>query len=284
MSPLKPPPRCAALIVAAGLLGSASALAQTQLPALRTGADSANRNVNGPIPDVSIFDGSAYPPEERPEQGLIAPFEMPGQQQPSTQNVPGPGEQQGGGGQGMGGDSPMDGMGGPQVSMSGPQMPGIPGMPSMGGGGAGGIPGLPQLPQMGGGSGSGSLPSLPTLDMGDRGKEGQQGQGGGGPQGEQSGEQGQQGPGGMAGTPSDQQAPTLAGRQGRQLQKPGAVQIGDEGAKLATADIPVVDANRAVDGTQQGEDRMAVKSAGGGNQTANRSSGTERGVDIPSNL
>ncbi len=317
---MRPPtlsPRFAALLLLAGPLGTLPALAQTELPPLTATSSSSSRPTlerppayeipsttstasargssrstgakssgSGTIPDTSIFDGSGYPPEKRPEQGLIAQFEMPGQQQPqpSTLNVEGPGDQQGGGGEGPGGDGQMNSGGPDGMQVAGPQMPGI-NIPGLN------IPGLP-IPSMGGGAGmpgGPSLPSLPTLDMGDRGKEGQPGgQPGEGEEGQQ-GQGGQQGEGqpgdqqAVAGQPSDQKAPTLAGRQGRQLQKPDAVQIGDEGAKLAEADVPMAASDRALDGTNQGEDRMAVKSASG-QQSANRSSGTERGIDIPSNL
>ncbi len=298
-------PHLAALVALAGSLGCAHALAQTELPPLqatprptlerppvydlpstttsssRYPSSSSSRSTSGGIPDTSIFNGSGFPPEERPEQGLIAQFEMPGQPQPSTQDVPGPGDQKGGGGEGPGGDASMNSGGPDGMQVAGPQMPGLnlPGLPIPSMGGGGGLPGGP------------SLPSLPTLDMGDRGKQGQSGgegeegeegqQGPGGQGGEGSeGEPGQQGP---AGAPSDQQAPQLAGRQGRQLEKPDAVQIGDEGAKLAEADVPVVDSSRTMDGNAKGEDRMAIKSAAG-QQSGERGSGSERGIDIPSNL
>jgi hypothetical protein len=73
-----------------------------------------------------------------------------------------------------------------------------------------------------------------------------------------------------------------AGQQGRKLEKPSEMQIGDENAKLAASQIPTADASRQLD-SEQGEDRMAVKAASG-NQPANKGRGSERGVDIPSNL
>lgn len=262
-----------------------STLAQTELPALQTSGSTNTRTLERPptydlpspatsaasrgrstgnsssrstaaIPDPSIFDGSQFPPEERPEQGLIATLEMPGSE--SQERREGPGDEPGGGGDGPGGDSDQPGGGGGiQVGLAGPQIPGlsIPGL-----GGAGGAPG--GLP---------GLPSIPTLDTGDQGKPGQSG-----PEGQPGGEPGK--PGGPA--PAD--APKVAGNQGRQLEKPSAVQIGDPNAKLAEAGSPQADPSKSLE-SAQGEDRMQIKAAAG-SQSGNRDRGTERGVDIPSNL
>lgn len=287
MRPLKLTPCRTAGWLLAGTLAAIPAFAQTELPPLRTTTSSrptlerppvynvppssrstTSRRTTSAIPDPSIFDGANFPPEERPEQGLIAQFEMPGEQQRSTQNVEGDGQQQGGGGQGPGGDGQQSGGGGgPQMSVAG-----IPGLQ---------IPGL-----MGGGGGEGDqqgMPALPTLDMGDRQhgtEQGEEGEQGG--QGGEGGEPGEQGQAGAAGEPG-QEAPQLAGREGRQLEKPGEVPIGDEGAKLAQANTPTDDPSRQTDGSAQGEDRMQVKSASG-QQSGERGSGSERGIDIPSNL
>ena len=102
---------------------------------------------------------------------------------------------------------------------------------------------------------------------------GDEGQGGEGPEGEQ----GEGGPAGSA------EAPQVAeGQQGRALEKPSEVQIGDENATLAEADLPQAEASRQLE-NEQGENRMSVEAASG-SQPANRGKGSERGVDIPSNL
>ena len=209
------------------------------------------------IPDPGIFDGTDFPEEERPEQAQIAQFENPGgQPPPSTKDVKGPGDKKGGGGQGPGGDGGQQGGGGPQLA-GGPQIPGLP--PIMGGGGgAGSQPGMPP-------------PPLPEGDQGDAGQPGGSGEG-------EPGEEGQEG-NGKAGAEG---APDAAGQEGRALDKPSEMQIGDEGAKLAEADLPQTDPSRQLE-SKPGEDRMSVKAASG-NQPSNRGKGTERGVDIPSNL
>ncbi len=209
------------------------------------------------IPDPGIFDGSDFPEEERPEQTMIAQFEMPGQEpQPPTKSEQGPGQQQGGGGQGPGGDGgPQGGGGGPQLA-GGPQIPGLP--PIMGGGGgAGGQSGMP--------------PPIPEGDQGDAGQPG------GG-----EGELGPEGEGGPAGAEGAEGAPDAAGQKGRALEAPSEIQIGDENAKLAESSIPQASASAQLE-NEQGESRMSVKAATG-SQTSNRGTGTERGVDIPSNL
>jgi len=225
------------------------------LPSARV--NSRNARSTSKIPDPGIFDGSDYPEEERPEQAQIAQFENPGgQPPPPTKNEQGPGQQQGGGGQGPGGDGGQQpGGGGPQLA-GGPQIPGLP--PIMGGGGGeGGQPGAP-----------------PPIPEGDQGDAGQPGGGGEGEPGEEGGQQG-----GAEGAP---EAPDAAGQQGRALEKPSAIQIGDENAKLAETDLPQTDPSRQLE-SKPGEDRMSVKAASG-NQSSNRGKGTERGVDIPSNL
>lgn len=206
------------------------------------------------IPDPGIFDGSDFPEEERPEQAMIAQYEMPGgEPDPATRNEPGPGQQPGGGGQGPGGDGgPQGGGGGPQIT--GLNIPGLP--PIMGGGGTGT-------------QGGGIPPLIPEGDQGDAGKAGAEGEG----------EAGEEGGGGAQ---AAAEAPSAAGQKGRALQKPSEIQIGDEGAKLAEADLPQTEASRQLE-NQPGEDRMSVKAASG-NQPSNRGKGTERGVDIPSNL
>lgn len=214
------------------------------------------------IPDPSIFDGSQYPEEERPEQSQIAQFENPGgQPPPPTKNEQGPGQQKGGGGQGPGGDGgPQGGGGGPQMG-GGPQIAGLP--PIMGGGGGGEDQEGEQ------GQGGGQPPPIPESQMGD--------QSGGG---EGEGQEGQPGQPGAAGAEG---APELAeGQQGQALEAPSQVQIGDENAKLAESDLARAEASRQLE-SEQGETRMSVKAATG-SQPANRGKGTERGVDIPSNL
>ncbi|GAB5560288.1 MAG: hypothetical protein SynsKO_19350 [Synoicihabitans sp.] len=261
-------------------LGAAWSAAQVELPPLQTSGSNNRRTLERPpsyepvrpatsvysrsssrgtskIPDPSIFDGTDFPEEERPEQAMIAQFEMPGQQpQPATKNEQGPGQQQGAGGQGPGGDGgPQGGGGGPQLA-GGPQIPGLP--PLMGGGGgAQGQPGMP--------------PMIPEGDQGDAGKPG------GG-----EGEQGEQGEGGPAGAEGAEKAPSSAGQKGRALQAPSQIQIGDENAKLAEADLTQASASAQLE-NEQGENRMSVEAATG-SQTSNRGTGTERGVDIPSNL
>ncbi len=183
-----------------------------ELPSLSssTTRNTVSSRTNSKIPDPSIFDGSDFPKEERPERGLLANMERPGEEPPP---VPGPGEEEGAGG--------------------GPQQGG--GEEQMAGGG---------------------------------------GQGGGG---EGDGEEGQPG---QPGSPDAPKAP--AGAQGRQLQKPSAVQIGDPNASLAESQKPTASASAQLE-SEQGEARMQVQAAQGA-QAANRGKGTERGKDIPSNL
>ena len=173
------------------------------------------RTAAGKIPDPSLFDGSGFDEEERPDYGLVSDFEVAGadprqQQQAQANQQPPP---------------PAGGQ---------PQQQGPP---------QGGAPGGPQ------------------------GGAGQPGQGG------QQGQPGQ---------PGTQQAPSVAAAADQQLVKPGEVQIGHQGAKLAESDVPKAAAGASLD-NEKGEDRMQVKAAAG-NQKANRDKGTERGVDIPSNL
>lgn len=285
------PLRLAGLIVAGVLLPASSLLAQTELPALRTSGASKTSDLQKPPtydlpsptssvtnrsragrstapstatdrgPDPTLFDGSNFPPEERPEHGLIAQFEIPGQDPEKI--VQGPGEEEGGGpGEKGGGSDPDGGPGGIQVTMAGPQIPGLP-IPMMGGTGApGGLPGLPGMPSM---PSVGAPPPLPTFEMPKDGKSGE-------------GEPGKPGAEG-----ADMKAPAPPpGAQGEPLEKPNAVKIGDEGAKLAEADTPRASASAQTQNAQ-GEDRMKIKAAAG-NQPVNRDRGTERGVDIPSDL
>ncbi len=234
-------------------------------PATSVNSRSSSRGTSK-IPDPSIFDGSQYPEEERPEQAMIAQFEVPGGQQPPpppTRDEQGPGQQRGGGGQGPGGDGGQQpGGGGQMAGIGGMQIPGMP--PLMGGGG-------------GGEQGQGSLPQIAESQMGDPNAQGE-GEGQGGPSGE-----GPEGQPGQAGQPGSPDAPKVAAnQQGRVLERPSEVQIGNEGARIAEADVPNADPSRQLS-NEAGEDRMSVKAASG-NQTANRGRGTEQGVDIPSNL
>jgi len=213
------------------------------------------------IPDPSLFDGSAFPEEERPEQAMISQFEVPGgEPPPPTRDEQGPGQQQGGGGQGPGGDGGQQPGGGGQMA---------------GGGGQEQTPG-------GGGEeeGDGSLPQIAESQMGDPNADGQEGEGGGGGQQGQPGQQGQQGQAGAQGAANAPQVAT--DQQGRALERPSEVQIGDEGAKLAEADTPEADPSKDLESTP-GEDRMSVQAASG-NQPGNRGKGTEQGVVMPSNL
>ena len=181
---------------------------------------------------------------------MIAQYEQPGgEPQPSSEDVKGPGQRRGGGGSGPGGDGGQPGGGGTQIA-------GLP--PIMGGGGSGE-----------GEAGGGPPPPIPESQMGDQGEGGS----GEGPEGEQ----------GEAGAAGSAEAPQVAeGQQGRALDKPSEVQIGDENAKLAEADTPQAEAERQLE-NEQGENRMSVQAASG-SQPANRGRGDERGVDIPSNL
>jgi hypothetical protein len=211
------------------------------------------------IPDPTIFDGTDYPEEERPETAMIAQFEMPGAEPDSSQkNAKGPGKKPGGGGQGPGGD-------GPQMS-AGVSIPGMP--PLMGGG-------------MAGTDQAGTPPLIPESQMGDpnasgdSGEPGEPGEGGEGAEGA-GGEQGEPGNG-------SPEAPTVAAdQQGRQLERPEEMQIGDDDAVLAETSIPTSEASASLQ-NERGEARMGIEAASG-KQSANKSKGTERGVDIPSNL
>jgi hypothetical protein len=254
--------------------------AQTELPALRTSrpplerptswepAQRPSTTVNSrtstrgtsKIPDPTLFDGSQYPEEERPEQSQIAQFENPGgQPPPPTRDEKGPGQQRGGGGPGPGGDGGQQGGGGGPEMGGGPQIAGLP--PIMGGGGGG------EEQEGEQGQGGGTPPPIPESEMGD--------QSGGG--------EGQEGEPGQQGAPGAEDAPQIAeGQQGQALEAPSQVQIGDENAKLAEADLPQAEASRQLQ-NEQGENRMSVEAATG-SQPANRGKGTERGVDIPSNL
>lgn len=212
-----------------------------ELPSL---SSSTTRNTvssrrNSKIPDPSIFDGSQFPPEERPERGLLANMERPGAEPPP---VPGPGQEEGAGGQQKGGGEQQMAGGGAGGGGSGDGEQGSGGAPS-----APAIAGLPPIAQSGGGSGG---------------------------EGEQEGEPGQ--PGG----PQGPKPPP--GAQGRQLEKPSAVQIGDPNASLAETQKPNTGSSAQLE-SGPGEARMQVKAAQG-NQGANRGKGSERGKDIPSNL
>lgn len=224
-----------------------------RLPATTVNSRSSSRG-SSKIPDPSIFDGSAFPPEERPEQAMIAQFENPGgEPPPPTKDEKGPGQQKGGGGQGPGGDGGEQGGGGPQIA----------GLPPVAGGGGGEDEAGEQ------GQGGGAPPPIPESQMGD---EGQGGEG-----------EGQEGEPGQPGAAGSEDAPQLAeGQQGSQLEAPSQVQIGDENATLAEADLPQADAARQLE-NEQGENRMSVEAASG-SQPTNRGKGSERGVDIPSNL
>lgn len=216
------------------------------LPALSssTTRNTVSSRTNSKIPDPSIFDGSKFPPEERPERGLLANMERPGEEPPP---VPGPGQEEGAGGQQQGGgDQQMAGGGGAGGGGSGDGEQGSGGAPS-----APAIAGLPPIAQSGGGSGG----------------EGE----------EQEGEQGQPG---QPGGPNGPKPPP--GAQGRQLEKPSAVQIGDPNAALAETQKPTASASAQLE-SKPGEARMQVKAAQG-SQSSNRGKGTERGKDIPSNL
>lgn len=236
-------------------------------PATSVNSRSSSRGTSK-IPDPTIFDGSQFPEEERPEQAMISQFEVPGgQPPPPTQNEQGPGQQQGAGGQGQGGDGGQQ-QGGGQMAGGGGGGPQIPGMPPMGGGGGGE-----------GEQGDGSLPQIAESQMGDPNAQGEEGEGQGG--GGQEGPEGEQGqPGGPGGSPDAPQV--AADQQGRALERPSEVQIGEEGASIAEAGVPEADASKQLENAP-GEDRMSVKAASG-NQTANRGKGTEQGVVMPSNL
>jgi|GEM_PF-975710 len=212
------------------------------LPAL---SSSTTRNTvgsrpNSKIPDPSIFDGSKFPLEKRPERGLLANMERPGEEPPP---VPGPGQKEGAGGQ-------QQGSGEEQMAGGGGQGGGGSGDGEAGGGGAPSAPevaGLPPVAQAGGGPGG---------------------------EGEPEGKPGQ------PDSPGGPKAP--AGAQGRQLDKPSAVQIGDPNASLAESQKPTASASAQLE-SEKGEGRMQINAAQG-NQAANRGKGSERGKDIPSNL
>jgi hypothetical protein len=173
-------------------------------------------------PDPGLFDGSGYPPEERPERGLLADFEA-GQHEPSAGDPDGE----------------------PKLGGGGQQEQALAGITPM-------TPSLTQQTQQGG----------------------QQNGGSGGGEGEQ-GQQGQPGEQGQSATP-------IAASADQKPVKPGEVALGDPNARIAQS----ADARQAQGNAQneRGEDRMSVKAAAGQQSSPNRSRGSERGVDIPSNL
>jgi len=181
------------------------------------------------IPDPSLFDGSGFDPEPRPDRGVVGEFEVAGSE-PTDENVPGPGEEPGGGGD-------------DQQNQSG-------------------------LAQMGG------------MGQPSQGAEQEQGGGGGGEDAQDSGSSG--GEEGQPGAGPSADAPKVAAAAGQKLVKPGEVQLGDQGAKLAEVGLPEAPENAKVEASN-GEDRMSVRAASG-NQTGGAGRGAERGIDIPSNL
>lgn len=184
-----------------------------------------------PAPDPGLFDGSGYPPEERPERGLLADFEA-GEHEPSAGDPEGE-KKPGGGGQEQ---DPASGitLTTPALAQSG------------------------QAAQQGG-----------EENGGGGGGDAQDGSGGG--------SEGQQGEPGQSATP-------IAASADQQPVKPGEVALGDPNARIAQApDARQVQGNSSMT-NEQGEDRMSVKAASGQQSSPNRSRGSERGVDIPSNL
>lgn len=172
------------------------------LPSLSssTTRNTVSSRTNSKIPDPAIFDGSDFPAEERPERGLLANMERPGEEPPPK---PGPGQEEGAGGQQQGGAEGQMAGGSQGSGGSGGGEPGGGGAPS-----APAVEGLPPIAQAGGGPGG---------------------------EGDQEGEPGQ------PGSPDGPKAP--AGAQGRQLGKPSAVQIGDPNASLAESQKPTASAN-----------------------------------------
>lgn len=67
----------------------------------------------GLIPDPSLFDGSIYEAEPRPDSGIAGEFEVAGAE-PTDENVPGPGEEPGGGGEDQQNQAGLAQMGGGQ--------------------------------------------------------------------------------------------------------------------------------------------------------------------------
>ena len=176
-----------------------------------------------PAPDPALFDGTDFPPEDRPERGLFADFEAGEEEgatggEPERQEAGGGGEEEEGGGGGM-----LAGAGGGPEGEAG------------GAGGAG------------------------ASDEGEAGAAGTEG-------------------------PGAAEAPQVAAAADQSLVKPGEMPLGDPNARIAQAPEALRQPPPGAQvSNQQGEDRMSVKSASG-QQTPNRSRGSERGIEIPSSL
>lgn len=211
----------------------------------------------GNLPDPALLDGSAFPADKKSETGMIGDFELPGDENARNGKV-----------------------GGPQVSVP---MPGIPGLPSSGGAGAGG--GLP-LPTAGGSSPvpAGGTPGLSIPQLPDPTAQQQGGAAGG--QGTEGSPGGQ--PGGAA---EGRQVSSLGGEGGGpelgQISKPQAMGIGDPAQQIKTAaNAPSVVGGASPGGggqmPQQTEGRMGT--GGKGAQGNNSNKGSERGRAIPAGL
>lgn len=216
---------------ALGLLLAASGLAAQTATSATAVARPVLRSAL-PAPDAELFDGSKFPPEERPERGILSTIEVAG-------NEPQPGrtgEQRGGGGR----EEEREGQGGGMAGV-GPRPAGAPEEQT---------PEAAEIAALGGGG-----PEFEGIETADAA-------GGGGP------------PPPAGGLPTDEELDN----------KPQPIPLGDRSAQIAMrTDSRDPNINRAPAANERSEERMAVRSAAG-QQTPNRTRGSERGIDMPSDL
>jgi hypothetical protein len=217
------PARIAVVVLALVVTGAAA-----QTAATATARPTAPRRVL-PAPDPELFDGSKFPPEKRPDRGILADFEA-GEGDPQQGAMA---EAQGGGG-----EEGEEGRGGGMAGV-GARPAGAPEEQT---------PEAAEIAGMGGGS------EIEGLEVAEAAA-------GGAPP-----------PGG--GIPGDEDL----------ADKPAPIPLGDQSAQIAMkTDSRDPNINRAPAANERSEERMAVRSAAG-QQTPNRTRGSERGVDMPSDL
>jgi hypothetical protein len=250
------------VLFGASAIGAADAAANrnptTKAPASASRpATKGGSSARGPLPDPTLFDGSAHPVENRPEHGMIGDFELPG-----NENAPRDGR--------VGGQQPQMGGGGGQSSNMPQGMPqgaaGAQGAQGQAGGPQG--PQGPQGAQTAGGADAGGAPPP-------GGAQGTQGGPGGGPSDPNAKAEGVQ-VAGLTGEASSENA----GVRG----KPPQVAIGDTAARIegAPQSPDVVGSQTPAGPTQQ--HAPGTGSGGKGPAGPGGNKGVEKGRTMPSGL
>ncbi len=253
------------LLAATPVPAQTSSTRTTPLPASqKTDPTRRTSTARGPLPDPALLDGSAQPPEKKPDYGMLGEFELPGDENSKSDKVGGQSQPQGspsGGGQ----QSSAQGGGG---ASNGAQQAG-----AQGGGGPTGGP--QQASAQGGGAAGGAPPP--------NGQQAAQGGAAGGDSPVQNDPNAKADGAQVAGLSGDGDTSGQSGAGGADVPKPQQVALGDPTMRIKpAANAPGVVGGVTAGNTQQMESRVGGGMGSGGSRDGKNSS--EKGRVMPAGL